>query len=98
MAAAERTKASSSMPVTTMPGNEIWRSDRERPLAASPRPSAGSVTSRRYRSVVNEWASRPSPTSPATSVMRGPTAARKTGGFPYGLGPGSNIGVISVWR
>jgi len=36
--------------------------------------------------------------SPATSVIFSPTAARKIRGFPKGFGPGSNIGVIRVWR
>ena len=40
----------------------------------------------------------PSATSPAISVMRGPTPARKMLGKPYGLGPGLKNGVISVCR
>ncbi len=39
----------------------------------------------------------PSATSPATSVIRTPTAAKKIGGLPYGVGPGSNLGVIRAW-
>ena len=35
--------------------------------------------------------------SPAVSVISGPTAASCTGGLPCGLGPGSNIGVMRVW-
>ena len=38
----------------------------------------------------------PSATSAAISVMRGPSAPTSTGGLPYGFGPGSNVGVISV--
>ncbi len=56
------------------------------------------VTSRTYRSVVKPCSRIPSATSPATSVMRSPTAARNTFGVPYGLGPGLKNGVMSVWR
>ena len=38
----------------------------------------------------------PSATSPATSVISSPTAARNTFGAPYGLGGGAKNGVISV--
>ena len=38
----------------------------------------------------------PSATSPATSAILGPTAASSTGGAPWGLFVGVNIGVISV--
>ena len=38
----------------------------------------------------------PSATSPATSFMRGPTAARKTRGGPYECGGGAKTGVIKV--
>ena len=38
----------------------------------------------------------PSATSPATSVIRSPTAASHTFGGPYGLGPGLKNGVMSV--
>ena len=44
------------------------------------------MTSRRYRSVVNPWASIPSATSPATSVIRSPTAARKIRRVAVGVG------------
>ena len=56
------------------------------------------MTSRTYRSVVKPCSRIPSATSPATSVIRSPTAARKTFGVPYGLGPGLKNGVMSVWR
>ena len=39
----------------------------------------------------------PSATSAATSVMSGPTAARKTRGGPYSVAVGVNMGVINVW-
>jgi hypothetical protein len=39
----------------------------------------------------------PSATSAATSVIRTPTAAKKIGGLPYGVGPGSKLGVIRAW-
>src|SRR5271154_2103583 len=38
----------------------------------------------------------PSATSPATSFMRGPTAAKNTRGGPYEWGGGANTGVIRV--
>ena len=47
-------------------------------------------------SVENGWIMKPSATSPATSVIRGPTPPRKMRGTPNGLGPGSKNGVISV--
>ena len=47
--------------------------------------------------MVKPWQSIPSATSPATSVILGPTAATKTLGCPYGLGPGLKNGVIRVW-
>ena len=47
-------------------------------------------------SVENGWTMKPSATSPATSVMRGPTPPRKMRGNPYGYGPGLKNGVISV--
>ena len=40
----------------------------------------------------------PSATSPATSVIKGPTAARKTRGCSAFIPVGVNIGVISVWE
>ncbi len=40
---------------------------------------------------------KPSATSPAISVMRGPTPPSQTFGIPWGLGPGSKNGVIRVW-
>ncbi len=43
---------------------------------------AGRVVSRRYFSVVKPWTNMPSQTSPATSVIFSPTAARKTRGGP----------------
>jgi hypothetical protein len=48
--------------------------------------------------VVKPWAMNPSATSPASAVMAGPTPASQIDGHPQGLGPWSNIGVISVWR
>ena len=39
---------------------------------------------------------KPSATSPATVVIRGPTPARWIGGLPCGFGPGEKNGVISV--
>ncbi len=74
------------------------KSPRCLPARAHPRSSAGIVTSRTYRSVVKPCSRIPSATSPATSVMRSPTAARNTFGVPYGLGPGLKNGVMSVWR
>ena len=47
-------------------------------------------------SVENGWIMKPSATSPATSVIRGPTPAKKMRGKPYGLGPGLKNGVINV--
>ncbi len=47
--------------------------------------------------MVKACAIMPSAVSPATSVMSGPTAARKTFGAPYFVSSGVNIGVISVW-
>jgi hypothetical protein len=47
--------------------------------------------------VVKAWHSIPSATSPATSVMRSPTAARKMRARPAGFGPGLKKGVIRVW-
>ena len=79
-------------------GNDSSMSDRERPLLARPRSSAGIVVSRRYFSVVKPWTNIPSHTSPATSVIFSPTAARKTRGVPKPVGPGLKNGVISVWR
>ena len=43
------------------------------------------------------WAKKPSPTSPATSVIIGPKPAEYTGGGPNGWGPGSNAGIMMVW-
>jgi hypothetical protein len=48
--------------------------------------------------VVKVWASTPSATAPAVSVIRSPTAAIQTGGGPYGFGPGEKNGDIRVWR
>ena len=42
------------------------------------------------------WTKKPSPTSPATSVMSSPTAASRILGLPYGFGPGLKKGVIKV--
>ena len=102
-AAAAVSRSASVFPVATNPGYDTWkplRSPDGRPSApaafACPRPSAGNVTSRRYRSVVKPWTSRPSATSPATSAMSGPTAARNTFGGPNGFGPGLKKGVIKV--
>ena len=47
--------------------------------------------------MVKPCAMSPSATSPATSVMRGPTAARNTRGAPCAVLVGVNMGVISVW-
>lgn len=38
------------------------------------------------------------PSSPATSVISGPTPPSQIAGGPNGLGPGSKNGVISVWE
>ena len=86
------------MPVTTNSGPETSNDARDRPAFASPRSSAGIVTSLTYRSVVKPWMMMPSATSPATSVICSPTAARNTFGVPYGFGPGAKNGVISVCR
>ena len=90
------TRSSVALPVTTNTGQASWKSLRLRPAAARPRSSAGSVTSARYFGVVKAWTIMPSATSPATSVIRGPTAARSTFGAPYFVFVGVNIGVISV--
>ena len=71
---------------------------RSRPDAASPAVTAGVTCSRTNLSLWNGWTSRPSATVAAFSVMRGPSPASHTGGGPCGFGPGSNIGVMSVWR
>ena len=84
------------MPVTTNSGPEISKSARERPALARPRSIAGIVTSLTYRSVVKPWMITPSATSPPTSVISSPTAARNTFGCPYGFGPGLKNGVINV--
>ena len=55
------------------------------------------VTSRRYDGVVKPWKKNPSHTSPATSVMSGPTPARYTGGGPHSWAGGEKNGVMSVW-
>ena len=39
----------------------------------------------------------PSATSPAVSVISGPTAASMISGLPCGFGPGLKNGAISVW-
>ena len=89
--------SSSVVPVTTKLGPQISKPSSVLPALRRPRSSAGSVTSRRYVSVVKPWQKKPSHTSPATSVMSGPTPARKIRGWPYGCGPGLKNGVISVW-
>src|SRR6266545_1593570 len=66
------------------------------PASCSVASTCGSVTSRRYRSLVNPCTSMPSATCAAVAVICGPTAAISTGGGPYGFGPGENIGVIKV--
>ncbi len=43
---------------------------------------------------MNPWQRNPSPTSPATSIILGPTPARNTRGGPEGLGPGLKKGGI----
>ena len=73
-------------------------SARVRPDAASPRSNAGSVIVSSDSRVVNGCVMRPSATSPATATMRGPKPPTYTGGRPNGLGPGSNAGIINVWR
>ena len=45
----------------------------------------------------NPWVMTPSATSPATSVISGPTAARNTRGAPNSCRWGTNSGVIRVW-
>ena len=89
--------SSSLRPDTTKFEYEISKSARRRPAFASPRSIAGSVTCSMKGSVLNGWMIMPSATSPATSVMCGPTAARMTFGAPYCLFSGVNAGVISVW-
>ena len=69
------------------------RRSRSRPSSCRPWPAPAraraSVTSRRYRSVVKPWQRKPSPTSPATSVISSPTPARKIFGVGRaGCGPG----------
>ena len=56
------------------------------------------MTSRMNRSVLNGWMRNPSATSPATSVIIGPTPASRMRGGPWGFGPGSKNGVMSVCR
>ena len=90
--------ASSVSPVTTKPGPTNSKSARVRPDFSRPRSTAGMVTSRRYLSVLKAWQISPSQTSPATSHMSGPTAARNTLGGPHSLGPGSKKGVMRVCR
>ena len=58
---------------------------------------AGIVSSWSDRRVFTGWTRKPSATSPATAVIRGPKPAVKIGGGPNGLGPGSNAGIIRVW-
>ena len=57
------------------------------------------VTSRRNLSVVKPWQMKPSHTSPATSVISGPTPARNIFGGPNPRvrAVGENNGVIRVW-
>ncbi len=79
------------------PGHVTSSSSRERPDFARPRSSAGTITSRRYRAEQMPWVMTPSATSPATSFIRGPTAARNTRGGPNSCDGGANTGVIRVW-
>ncbi len=67
------------------------------PAARRPRSRAGRVTSVSDRSVQNGWTMKPSATSPATSVISGPTPPSHIGGGRWGCGPGSKNGVMSVW-
>ncbi len=85
------------LPVTTKLGPQISKPSSVLPAFSRPSSSAGRVTSRRYFSVVKPWQKNPSHTSPATSVISGPTPARNTRGMPYSWGPGSKNGVIRVW-
>ena len=67
-----------------------------RPARVAPRVNAGSVVSRMNFAVENGWIMKPSATSPATSVMCGPTPPSTIRGTPNGFGPGLKNGVISV--
>jgi hypothetical protein len=69
---------------------------RDLPARSNPFSKAGTVVSRRYFCVVKAWTITPSATSPATSVINGPTAARNTRGGPYSVFVGVKNGVISV--
>ena len=87
------------MPVTTNMGPVISKPSIVLPALARPRSSAGSVTSRRYFSVVKPWQMKPSQTSPATSVISSPTPARKIFGTPKSprsVAGGAKKGVIKV--
>ena len=75
---------------------ELRRGDR--PERASPSSTAGSVRSRKCRWLWNGITSSPSATSAAVRVITGPSAPSSTGGTPYGFGPGTNVGGISVCR
>ena len=86
------------LPVQTIGVAETVKADRARPDAASPASTRGATCSRMNTSLWNGCTSRPSATVAAFSVMRGPRPATQTGGGPWGFGPGSNIGVMSVCR
>ena len=88
----QRIKMAESMGYDSLWTAEAYGSDAVTPAAWI---LAGSVTSLKYFSVVKAWMMTPSATSPATSVMRGPTAARNTLGAPYCVSNGVNIGVIN---
>ncbi len=59
-----------------------------RPARSAPRSTAGTVSSRSDCSVPNGWTMNPSATSPASSVMRGPTPPRKIFGHAVRVRPG----------
>jgi len=84
--------------VTTIVAQTMRKSRRARPLVTSPRCSAGSTFSSSDFRELNGCAMKPSATSPAASIMRGPNPPSQIGGGPYGLGPGLNAGIINVCR
>lgn len=82
--------------MATMACGKIGRESR--PARARPSATAVSVRSRKCRWLWNGITSSPSATSAAVRVICGPSAPRRTGGAPYGFGPGTNVGGISVCR
>ena len=59
---------------------------------------AGIVRSVMCWPLLNGMTRMPSATSAAISFIFGPSAPTRIGAMPWGLGPGSNAGVESVWR